>query len=746
MNLGIKKGILSKISFTCALVLTLIIAVIFLYNIIQWGNLPDYGFGYRTAAGISVVGVVTEPGRIAGMEVGDHILEVNGQSFRTMREFRAAQNKGLQEKNSYIIDRNGKRIELTITNSTLRIKGAFSRSGLTYLIGLCYILIGILVFLMKPYQRTTWIFFVFGTAMGLLFMFFVKLGDLKPSWLGTIHILINTLVPAAVIHLAMGFPEERHFIRKFSHIQILPYLLSILLFLSIRLVTPHLVDAPRILYYFLIAYFVASIIFFLGSCFQLWIASQSEIVKLRSKMILLGAAVSALIPLFEISINTLFRSHIFPSFNYYLPFLIIFPLFVGYSIAKHNLFDIDAIIKRTYGYILTTGSIAGAYGFFVLMTNVVFGKLDIAKSPLFPLLFILGVIFLFNPIRNRVQKFIDRVFYRLEYDYQETVQRISESLRSLLSFDQIGNRMMETATQTMFMDSGCIHILKPDGDGYEPLRYIEKRDELGKPIPSSLYTTILPSNDPLIQKIADRKREVTFYDIQEDPFFEQNRESYKKAFNQLEATLIIPLVYEDTLTGLMSLGNKKSGKFYRREDINLLRILANQGAVAIQNAKLHQARIEALEQSKKELEQLNRAKSKALDHLSHELRTPLALIQGNIRILKRKTQTQTPPIVREEVFESLERNLTRLSDIQQETDRIIGSYQELEARQRPAESDRSQPLGLERIDLYPFAERILEHVKTRAKHRDLELHLDGQEDLNILMDPKILEELSLIHI
>jgi hypothetical protein len=53
-----------------------------------------------------------------------------------------------------------------------------------------------------------------------------------------------------------------------------------------------------------------------------------------------------------------------------------------------------------------------------------------------------------NPIRNRVQKFIDRVFYRLEYDYQETVQRISDSLRSLLSLDQIGKRMMDTASNT----------------------------------------------------------------------------------------------------------------------------------------------------------------------------------------------------------------------------------------------------------------------------------------------------------
>ena len=75
--------------------------------------------------------------------------------------------------------------------------------------------------------------------------------------------------------------------------------------------------------------------------------------------------------------------------------------------------------------------------------------------------------------------------------------------------------------------------------------------------------------------------------------------------------------------------------------------------MAIENARLHQAKIDALEQSKKELEQLNKAKNRALDHLSHELRTLLSVIQGNIRLLKSKTQAQTPPIVREEPPEKI---------------------------------------------------------------------------------------------
>jgi serine phosphatase RsbU (regulator of sigma subunit) len=131
----------------------------------------------------------------------------------------------------------------------------------------------------------------------------------------------------------------------------------------------------------------------------------------------------------------------------------------------------------------------------------------------------------------------------------------------------------------MFIESGSVMVFNPKEQVYES-------------ITEPSFQLKIPGEDPLIQKISTRKNEVTLYDIQEDPLFEKVRESCKKTFEQLKATLIVPLIYEDRLTGLISLGNKKSGKFYRREDINLLKTLANQGAVAIENARLFEENIE----------------------------------------------------------------------------------------------------------------------------------------------------------
>jgi sigma-B regulation protein RsbU (phosphoserine phosphatase) len=511
--------------------------------------------------------------------VGDRILEVNGRPYKNLAEFRQAMDRRPGVENRYLFARGGQRFTATVKSVPSGLMRAVSVSGLAYLVGICYVLIGILVFLMRPFHRASRVFLFFATVFGCLIVFLFPLSSIKPSWLNTLHMLFYCLTPSAFLHLALTFPKERDF-GRIRIVQMVPYVVSVILFLAIRSSSASLVDAPRALFIGLVVYLTLALVAFLASCIQLWIGSSSEIDKARSKLILLGAGIAASIPMVETVANTAFRTYLVPSFNYYLPFFVVFPAFIGYGIAKHDLFDIDAVIKRTYGYVLTTAGVAGVYGLFVFITNVAFGGTEVARSPVFPLVFVLAVVFLFNPIRNRVQRIIDRVFYRLEYDYQETVQRIGEALRSLLSLDQIGKRIMEFAVRTLFLDAGRLLVLNQGALAYE----CTAADGGKTKGPAS--SSELPSGHPLIQKLAARKRELTIYDVQADPAFEAEREACEEAFQRLDATLVVPLIYEEKLTGLIALGRKKSGKFYRREDINLLRTLANQGAVAIQNAVL----------------------------------------------------------------------------------------------------------------------------------------------------------------
>jgi len=270
--------------------------------------------------------------------------------------------------------------------------------------------------------------------------------------------------------------------------------------------------------------------------------------------------------------------------------------------------------------------------------------------------------------------------------------------------------------------------------------YDASTDELWSTIALGMGGEVIriPSRSGIAGACFQSGETINLEDVYQDPRF--NKEVDAHTGYRTRSLLGMPLYTRaGSILGVIQLLNKKGGVF-SEEDEAFLRIFANHVSVFIEIAQLHQARIDALEQSRKELEQLNKAKTKALDHLSHELRTPLAVIQGNIRLLKRKTQDQTPPLVRKEVFDSLEKNLTRLSDIQQETDQIIRSHQELEMKPRLAVVDHPPSVSPERINLHAFTEAVLESVKRQAIHRDIQFQMDGEKDLHLLIDPKILEE------
>jgi len=580
MNLS-KVSILSHrhwFYFVLALGMIAVVYLFYVVNIVRWIERPDFGWRPLYDSGPNVVAQVFKLGEDAGFKVGDKILEINGETYGTFEELFKTRKEEIGAPNTYKISRDGRVFEVTIINQRLGFKSVLYRSGFFFVNGLTYVLIGIFVFLMKPKAIESRLFFTMTSILGVRMSYFGPSDLMDPIWLYDLRLLLSLLLPASMIHLALRFPKKRTFSQNIPWILVIPYLASVVLFVFIERSAPTTWNLPPHLNRITMIYTLFGAFVFLFSMAWNFLKESSILARLQSKVIFLGLMLAIFIPASELIIRSIWPEYHFPGPEMvFFISLILFPLSIGYSIVKHNLFDIDAIIKRTYGYILTTGSIAGIYGLIVLISNLAFRRFEITKSPLFPLVFVLAVVFFFNPIRNRVQKFIDRVFYRLEYDYQETLQKVSEAMRSLLNLDQIKKKIVDLTSGVMFIDSVCVMILDPK---------TKMLDCLAVSYASPLSTFKLPADDPLFQKVGERKKEVTLYDIQEDPFYEQEKEASQKMFERLEATLVLPLIYENRLIGLISLGRKKSGKYYRREDINLLKTLANQGAVAIENARL----------------------------------------------------------------------------------------------------------------------------------------------------------------
>ncbi len=109
------------------------------------------------------------------------------------------------------------------------------------------------------------------------------------------------------------------------------------------------------------------------------------------------------------------------------------PVCMGVAILRYRLFDIDRLVSRTLGYAIVTGLLVGVYAGIVLLTTELFGihiPVAVAGSTL-------AVAALFNPVRRRVQRTVDRRFNRTRYDADQTVAAFATRLKGAVDLGTV---------------------------------------------------------------------------------------------------------------------------------------------------------------------------------------------------------------------------------------------------------------------------------------------------------------------
>jgi hypothetical protein len=165
-------------------------------------------------------------------------------------------------------------------------------------------------------------------------------------------------------------------------------------------------------------------------------------------LVILGRYVPILI---FISLSTS-SSLYFLVYTYVYPVgLLLIPLTLGIAILRYRLWDIDILINRTLVYGTLTGLLALVYFGLVITLQALFKGVtgQVGASPLVIVNSTLVIAALFQPLRHRIQKIIDRRFYRCKYDAAKTLEAFNATLRNEMDLTELSEQLVAVVQETM---------------------------------------------------------------------------------------------------------------------------------------------------------------------------------------------------------------------------------------------------------------------------------------------------------
>jgi signal transduction histidine kinase len=304
---------------------------------------------------------------------------------------------------------------------------------------------------------------------------------------------------------------------------------------------------------------------------------------------------------------------------------------MAYAILKHRLFDIRAAVARAMAYVLSFTLVVLIYIGLAFVLGALFslGANDISASQRFFFVSLAVVTALaFQPVKKFFDRTTNRIFYKDAYEPQTLFDQLSAVLVSNYLLEQMMLQSAKTITDNIKL-VGCDFILGNQKSGYRVIGNFSQHAQ--KELP-----------EEVIKGLEKHKHEVLIIDD-----IKQSESWLKEALASRDYAAIFPMTTNSANVGYLAAGNRKSGDVFNALDRRVLRTLADELALAAENA----LRFEQIEQFNATLQQkvndatrelrVTNEKLKALDETkdefismaSHQLRTPLTSVKGYISMV-----------------------------------------------------------------------------------------------------------------
>ncbi len=133
-------------------------------------------------------------------------------------------------------------------------------------------------------------------------------------------------------------------------------------------------------------------------------------------------------------------------------------VFLAFGVLKYDLLDMGVLIRRGTIYFILTGILAVFYIAVIYLFHASFLLSDEEGSLVLPLVLAALIVLLFNPLRERVQGWIDNLFFRGKYNYQKLLREISGAMAALLKFEQIKDLILQSVSAALQVTHVCLIV------------------------------------------------------------------------------------------------------------------------------------------------------------------------------------------------------------------------------------------------------------------------------------------------
>ncbi len=250
----------------------------------------------------------------------------------------------------------------------------------------------------------------------------------------------------------------------------------------------------------------------------------------------------------------------------------------AYAILRYQLLDITLVVRRGLAYSSLTAIIAIVY----LLSILLFERLARAYlqvgAYLVPIILAMVAAILLEPWRDKAQAWVDRLLFREKYDTRRMLQEISRQTATIIDLEALGSLLLNTICQKMHLERAGLLLREGDGGDFRLAA------DVGLGAEAANFR--LGHDHPVVQWLLHSDTLLHARELDTIPRFRSLWGQEREELAKLGADLFIPLQVKKDLVGVLVVGPKKSGEAHSEGDQMTLSTLANQTAVAVENARL----------------------------------------------------------------------------------------------------------------------------------------------------------------